>query len=103
MRYLVKTSFIHVIGTIWMPAVTCAYSYELRGYDIENMRNEDGTITRESISSWLTKLMELIEGDVRTRFDDEREDVTVAGYRAALRPIKAFRTRQGAGFAILDA
>lgn len=51
------------------------------------------------------RLMELIErdGTSRYKFDDEREDVTVAEYRAALRPIKAFRTRQGANFEILEA
>ena len=50
------------------------------------------------------KLMEMIERDGTSRyaFDYEREDVTVAEYRAALRPIKAFRTRQSASFEIVE-
>ena len=35
------------------------------------------------------------------RWDDERP--TVEQYRAALRPVKAFRTRQGADFQIVEA
>lgn len=56
-----------------------------------------------------TRLMALIEGDGHpggmrgARFDGDRDDVTVADYRAALRPIKAFRTRQGADFEIVEA
>ena len=50
---LVKRSFIQVNGTIWMPAVTASTQYELSSYDIGNMRGEDGTITRENVSSWL--------------------------------------------------
>ncbi len=51
------------------------------------------------------RLMELIErdGTAQYRFDDEREDVTVAEYRVALRPIKAFRTRQAGDFEIVEA
>lgn len=35
------------------------------------------------------------------RWDDERP--TIEQYRAALRPVKAFRTRQGADFEIVEA
>ena len=49
-------------------------------------------------------LQALIQGDSPTAFfDDYREDVTVEKYRAALKPIKAFRTRQGANFEIVEA
>ena len=44
------------------------------------------------------KLMVLIES--ADRFDPE--DVTAEAYAAAVRPIKAFRTRQGADFVIAD-
>jgi hypothetical protein len=49
------------------------------------------------------KLMEMIERDGTSRyaFDEERADVTVEEYRAALRPIKAFRTKQDAAFEIV--
>jgi hypothetical protein len=48
------------------------------------------------------RLMEMIERDGTStyRFDDEREDVTPDEYAKALRPIKAFRTKQGATFEI---
>lgn len=49
------------------------------------------------------KLMTLIEGDRMSRFDDLRPDVTVEAYKAALKPIKAFRTRQNANFEIVEA
>lgn len=51
------------------------------------------------------KLMELIErdgGGITWLEERERADVTAAEYKAALRPIKAFRTRQGADFTIVE-
>jgi len=50
------------------------------------------------------KLQEMIErdGTSRYRFDEERLDVTLAEYKAALQPVKAFRTRQGADFEIVE-
>lgn len=47
------------------------------------------------------RLIELIEKSHPYHWP--REDVTLAEYKAALRPIKAFRTRQRADFAIVDA
>lgn len=41
----------------------------------------------------------ITEGD---DYNTEREDVTAAMVTAALRPIKAFRTRQGATFEIVE-
>jgi hypothetical protein len=48
------------------------------------------------------KLMTLIEGEDRAaaRFDRERADATPAKLAAALRPVKAFRTRQNADFEV---
>lgn len=46
------------------------------------------------------KLIELIEKNHPYHWP--REEVTLAEYKAALRPIKAFRTRQNASFAILE-
>lgn len=51
MRYAV--SHVSVIGTIWMPACTCAMDYTLSEHDLENMRGEDGTITRDDLEDWL--------------------------------------------------
>lgn len=47
------TGRINVIGTIWMPAVTAAYSYSLDAYDVDNMKGDDGKIARREISAWL--------------------------------------------------
>ena len=48
------------------------------------------------------KVMELIEQDYSNRYDRDRADVTLAEYRKALVPIKAFRTRQGASFEVVE-
>lgn len=53
MRYLVTRSVIQVIGTIWMPAVTAAMTYELDAWDLGNARDDDGRLTRESVEGWL--------------------------------------------------
>jgi hypothetical protein len=78
------------------------------------------TLTLDNLASWANensdgwhcwpkpaqaaaKLMEMIERDGTSHFvlDDERVDVTAEEYRAALKPIKAFRTRHGADFVIV--
>lgn len=48
------------------------------------------------------KLQGLISEAMRYRYGADAEGVTLAEYKAALRPIKAFRTRQGADFTIYD-
>ena len=40
MRYQKRASFVEVIGRIWMPATTAAMRYDLRDYDLENIRGE---------------------------------------------------------------
>jgi hypothetical protein len=48
------------------------------------------------------KLQELIQGEsIRSRYDGVRADATAEKLAAALRPIKAFRTKQGADFKII--
>lgn len=67
-------------------------------------RNSDGWAYWPKPVRAAAKLMELIERDGTSRFvfDDDRADVTPAEYAAALRPIKSFRTRQGADFLIVE-
>lgn len=63
--------------------------------------NSDGWAYWPKPARAAAKLMELIEGDGSWFYREQVADtVTVAEYRAALRPIKAFRTRHGAIFAI---
>ena len=47
------TDHIQVLGIIWMPAVPAATSYNVSPYDVENMTDDSGDITRESVSLWL--------------------------------------------------
>ena len=49
MRYMMEHNFVHVIGKIWMPAVTAAYTYDLSAHDVETI----GEFTRENVESWL--------------------------------------------------
>lgn len=44
---------VDVIGRIWMPSVVCAQTFQLTSYDVENARDEDGDLTRESLTRWL--------------------------------------------------
>jgi len=43
-----------ILGTAWMPMVPCAMDMELSHYDVENARDDDGKITRESVEAWLS-------------------------------------------------
>lgn len=53
MRYMVVTSRIEVIGHIWMPSVVTAMTYTPDAHDVENMRDDEGNITRAGIERWL--------------------------------------------------
>jgi hypothetical protein len=65
-------------------------------------QNSDGWCYWPKPARAAARLMELIErdGTSKYRFDRDRVDVTVAEYRKALVPIKAFRTRSGLKFDI---
>lgn len=71
MRYMVVTSRISVIGHIWMPGdVICAMDYTPTVFDVENMRDDDGRITRESVQAWI----DTHSGDFRS-VDDFHADI----------------------------
>lgn len=53
MRYIVRSSYVDVLGYIWMRAL-CSLRINVSSYDLEHMRDDDGAITRESIEQWLT-------------------------------------------------
>lgn len=52
MKYVVRKSVVCYVGTIWQ-GLTCAQDKTLSSYDVENMRDDDGKITRESVENWL--------------------------------------------------
>ena len=52
-RYTVRKSYIDVVGKIWMPHTTASMRYPVSSYDLENMRDDDGQITRDSVEHWL--------------------------------------------------
>jgi hypothetical protein len=59
---------IRVVGNIWQPGVgVCAMAYSLSPYDVENMRNATGGITRDDVDEWLAKNA----GDFREVLDFE--------------------------------
>lgn len=49
MKYTVRTSVVDVLGTLWMPMCPAATSYTLTDHDVDNARDENGKITRESV------------------------------------------------------
>jgi hypothetical protein len=53
MKYTVRESVIDVLGYIWMPHSEGATSYTLSNHDVENARDDDGRLTRESVQHWL--------------------------------------------------
>lgn len=65
--------------------------------------NSDGWAYWPKPARAAAKLMELIEGDGTWQAkEDAWARATPAAYKKALAPIKAFRTRQGADFRIID-
>lgn len=53
MKYTVRKSIVWIVGRIWMPAIVCAQEKVLSSYDVGNIRDEAGNITRESLEQWL--------------------------------------------------
>lgn len=65
--------------------------------------NSDGWAYWPKPARAASKLMELIERDGTSEYRyGDRDDATATEYRASLRPIKAFRTRSGIAFDIID-
>lgn len=53
MKYLVKKSVVDVVGRIWMPQIVCSLRIVMSQYDLDNAREDDGRITRDSLESWV--------------------------------------------------
>ena len=79
MRYMVRKSIVEVVGKIWMPSVTCAQTYTLSEYDVENCRDGDGKITRESVERWLDTHAGDFQGieDFRASIEDGDETIDI--------------------------
>lgn len=54
MRYTVSLSYVDVLGYIWMPHALCSTRITLSAYDLGNIADEGGNITREDVEQWLT-------------------------------------------------
>lgn len=60
-RYVVRVSYVIILGKIWMPMVPASLRKELSRYDVDNIRgysrhlsgDENGPITREGFEYWL--------------------------------------------------
>lgn len=53
MKYTVKASYVDVVGRLWMGG-KASLRINLSGHDLENMRDDDGQITRETVEQWLS-------------------------------------------------
>lgn len=74
----------------------------LHNLEVAADQNSDGWAYWPKPARAAARLMEMIvrDGTAQYRYDDVRDDVTVAEYRKALAPVKAFRTRSGIDFTI---
>ena len=53
MKFTVERNWIDVIGRIWMPNTTAAYRQYVTRHDIDNMKDDNEEITRESLEHWI--------------------------------------------------
>ena len=54
MRYMVRKSIIDVLGHIWQPGCDlCSLRLTPDRFDLDNMRDEHGRLTRHSVGEWL--------------------------------------------------
>jgi hypothetical protein len=55
MKYMVRKSYVEVVGRLWMPQCLAATRIPLDRYDVENIRAQgEGEITRDAVDLWLT-------------------------------------------------
>lgn len=79
MKYLVERSEINVVGYIWQPGIgPCATTIRV-DYQVTDMRDEDGRITRDSVQSWLDThagdFSEIIDFRASVECDGETVDI----------------------------
>ena len=49
MQFTVERNWIDVLGTIWLPAITCGQQINLTAYDMDNI----GEPSRDNVEQWL--------------------------------------------------
>ena len=52
-HYTVTVNEIDILGRLWLPMCKAGQTIKLDRYDIENIKQEDGNITRDSVQNWL--------------------------------------------------
>jgi len=90
MKQLIRTSYVVVLGKLWMPRADASLRVNLSDYDIENIRgysNRDADdsdvpnlpLTREGVALWLdTHAGDFSEvTDFSASIEDPRDDATV--------------------------
>ena len=80
----IRSDYICVIGTIWMPSTTAATQYNLSSYDLRNI-SETEEYTRENVERWLAMNSGDFQsvddfsasiGDVEIPWQDEESEFT---------------------------
>jgi hypothetical protein len=89
MKYLTQTSYVTVIGKIWMPSVVCSQRIELDRFAVDNIigysnrfNTDDRTITREGLELWLGchagDFADIIDFEASIEHPDTDETVDIA-------------------------
>lgn len=54
MKYMVRKSYVYILGTLWMPGITASMIKELDTYDVGNIKEHGaGIVNREAVERWL--------------------------------------------------
>lgn len=79
MKYSYSVSEIYVLGTLWMPSLPGATTYTLTHSDVQNAKDEDGKLTRESVGLWLDSHAGDFSGvtDFSASLEDDGETIEI--------------------------
>lgn len=103
MRFMNEDDVAEALVTYAEHPILGSATRTLSALVIATNRNSDGWCYWPKPARAAAKLIELITRDGTSQYrSDDRPDVTVAEYRKALTPLKAFRTRSGLSFEIFE-
>lgn len=54
MKFTIEQNWIDVLGMIWMPNCKATQQIMISRHDIENMTDDYGQVTRDSVGNWLS-------------------------------------------------